>query len=80
MYCEHCDLAVETEWIRVMDAETAMHYRQWFDPSDIRGPYATSEVGSLVAKGGETFEVRMRVDLCANCAVPLDARTYLREA
>lgn len=57
-----------------------MHWDE-FDDEDVRGDYGIEDVGDLVevenGDGSTTdWEVALRVDICANCAVPIDARTY----
>lgn len=82
MYCPNCELRVETEWSRITEQEEAERYHRWFDDEDIRGDYTVEDVGSweeVENHDGSATEwlVAMRVDTCANCAVPIDARTFL---
>lgn len=82
MYCPNCDLRVETDIAKKTDTEEAERYYRRFDDEDVRGDYDISEVGDLVEvendDGSSTdWEVGLRVDICANCAVPIEARTYL---
>lgn len=81
MFCPGCDLRVETDVAKVTEQDEAERYRQWFDDEDVRGDYGIEDVGDLVevenGDGSTTdWEVALRVDICANCAVPIDARTY----
>lgn len=83
MYCPNCDLQSETDVARVIEHDEAARYRKWFDDEDVRGDYDIEDVGDPieVEKGdGSAAEwaVALRVDICANCAVPIDARTYCR--
>lgn len=81
MYCPNCDLRVEAEFTKVTEQAKAQEYEHWFDSDDIRGEYDLDEVGKMVAvangDGSTTdWQVAARIDICANCAVPIEARTY----
>lgn len=85
MYCENCDLQVETEFVIVDTKEKAMRYRKWFDDDEVEGGYDLFDVGDSThrkvwGRGIRKHVVHLRVDICANCAVPIRARTYLQEA
>lgn len=73
MFCPGCDLRVETDVAKVTEQNEAERYRQWFDDEDVRGDYGIEDVGDEVKDG---WTVALRVDICGNCAVPIEARTY----
>lgn len=75
MWCDNCELAVETERDRVRDEEEARRYLKWFHEANIEGQYDLSEIENELDVGGDEWVVGMVVDICANCAVPIRART-----
>lgn len=82
MYCENCEIRVESEHSKITDPDEAERYYKWFDDEDVDGDYDISEVGEkrLVDNrdGSATqWQIALRVDTCVNCAVPQQARTYL---
>jgi len=76
MFCPGCDLRVETDVAKVTEQDEAERYRQWFDDADVRGDYGIEDAGDLVEVENGEWEIALRVDICGNCAVPIEARTY----
>ena len=80
MHCENCDAAVETEVVRDADWE---HYQGWFESDDVETreaqgvEHGVDDIGERFGDNPE-YEVFLRVDICANCAVPICSRIFTK--
>lgn len=73
MDCTNCAAAVESDSTKTSDPMEAKQYKDRLDSEDVRGEYALDEVGSENEDGNTIY---VRIYICANCAVPQEARTY----